>query len=118
MSDSDSIKNLARSVASLSLLMVSSRYAVVGTSILSLDSCADASRWAALVTLLAGFYYLTFSVWRRCRRRRHRGAEAGADSGMVAAAGGCFEPRGQAAYTDVPQTPRRPRMGPTHRDSA
>ena len=91
VSDSDSIKGLANSIACLSALMASSRYTVRATEVLRLDSCADAARWAAIVTLLAGGYYLQFNVWRRCRRRRHRGP--------------AVEPAAQVIYTDVPQTP-------------
>lgn len=100
MSDSDSIKTLARSIVSLGLLMASSRYSVRGTAVLSLDSgsCADAARWAAVVTLLAGVYYLQFNVWRRCRRRKHRQLAMTAMTGRE-------EPGASAAYTDVPQTP-------------
>lgn len=100
MSDSDSIKTLARSIASLGLLMASSRYSVHGMAVLSLatGSCADAARWAAVVTLLAGMYYLQFNIWRRCRRRKHRHL-------VVAAMTGRDEPGASTAYTDVPQTP-------------
>jgi hypothetical protein len=100
MSDSDSIKTLGRSIASLGLLMASSRYSVRGISMLSLDtgSCADAARWAAVVTLLAGVYYLQFNIWRRCRRRKHRHI-------VVSSLTGREEPGANAAYTDVPQTP-------------
>ena len=100
MSDSDSIKTLARSVASLSLLMACSLYSVNGMTVLSLGtgSCADAARWAAIVTLLAGLYYLQFNIWSRCRRRKHRHllTAAGIDSNESGA---------NTAYTDVPQTP-------------
>lgn len=98
--DTDSIKNLARSVASLGLFMASSRYSVRGVSSLSglrLDSCADAARWAAVVTLLAGVYYLHYNIWCRCRRRKHRD--------IVTVMG---DPGAQTAYTDVPQTDRTP----------
>lgn len=95
MSDSDSIKTLARSVISISLLMASSRYSLRGMYVLALDSCADAARWAAVVTILAGFYYLQLSIWCRCRRRQRgeRGVEMGGNLS------------GQTAYADVPQTP-------------
>jgi len=91
MSDSESIKALARSVVSLSLLMGSSRYSLRCMYVLSLDSCADAARWAAVVTLVAGFYYLQLNIWCRCRRRQR-----GANVGDVLAE--------QTVYTDVPQT--------------
>jgi hypothetical protein len=94
MSDLDSTKNLARSVASLGLLMASSRYSLRGMAVLTLNSSADAARWAAAVTLLAGAYYLQYNIWCRCRRRRHGGHPL---SDVRS------EP--QAAYTDVPQNP-------------
>ena len=96
--DSDSIKTLARSVTTLSLLMVSGQYSVRALPLLSatgFGSCENAVRWAAAVTLLAGFYYLNMNVWCRCRRRRRMDAIAGVRS----------EPGAQTAYTDVPQTP-------------
>jgi len=93
MSDSESLKTLARSVVSLVLLMGSSRYSLRGMYVLSLDSCADAARWAAVVTLIAGFYYLQLNIWCRCRRRQRGGADVG-DVLME-----------QTVYTDVPQTP-------------
>lgn len=100
MSDADSIKTLGRSIASLGLLMASSRYSVRGIAALSLDtgSCADAARWAAVVTLLAGVYYLQFNIWRRCRRRKHRHI-------VVSVSTGREESGANTAYTDVPQTP-------------
>ena len=73
MSDSESMKTLARSVVSLTLLMGSSRYSLRGMYVLSLDSCVDAARWAAVVTLIAGFYYLQLNIWCRCRRRQRGG---------------------------------------------
>lgn len=85
--DPDSIKSLAFSVASLTLLMASSRFSLRGMGVLSLDSCADAARWAAVVTLLAGAYYLQYTVWRSCYRRRHHSGPS-------------------VAYSDVPQAPR------------
>jgi hypothetical protein len=95
MSDSDSVKTLARSVISISLLMASSRYSLGGMYVLSLNSCAIAARWAAVVTLLTGFYYLQLNIWCRCRRRQ-RGERTAEMSSDIA---------GQTAYTDVPQTP-------------
>ena len=96
MTDSDSLKNLACSIVSLGLLMTSSRYSVRVLSALnpSFDSCADAARWAAAVTLLTGVYYLQYNIWCRCRRRRRGSREA-----LV-----LETPVAHAAYTDVPQT--------------
>ena len=94
MSDSESVKHLACSIVSLGLLMTSSHYSVHVLSALNLsfNSCADAARWAATVTILTGMYYLQYNIWCRCRRRR-RGARS------------VEEPVSQTAYTDVPQAP-------------
>jgi hypothetical protein len=99
MADPNSLKNLARSIVGLALLMTFSHYSLQGMYVLSLDSCTDAARWAAVVTLLAGFYYLQVIIWCRCRRL-HRGQRPG--SGMRDSDGSVL---GQTAYTDVPQTP-------------
>ena len=97
MADSESLKILACSIVSLGLLMGSSRYSVHVLSSLNLrsDSCADAARWAAAVTLLTGVYYLQYNIWCRCRRRRR----GGRGTHMLE------DPATQTAYTDVPQAP-------------